>query len=293
MNNIALHIDLPIFHRFKARVDGRIDMENSTTLLRRGVFPLMGLPLEVRRNIYTFAVISIPLIELRINYHGGGTMVAGRVRLYTDQDFRMLATNHEFRKEMSDTLYDKNAFDISLCREDAGEGISLYQIDLRRIKKCRLVLHNMETTNYHPHMDVWGGSFPFYWHHHLRALVATLVLDGHQLEAMLVECQPQNYKWLLECLRPMAMLRQVGLIHFRSTSLRIYPYLRFLEVIMMSNQDVPFRNQLEFQAQTRPVYQEPRRNQTSRSTDMTGGRIERSLEELQATRQTLYAILNI
>ena len=251
----------------------------------------MRLPLDVRRNVYTFALISIPLIELRINYHEGVvTPLSGRVRLYTDQDFRMLATNHEFRKEMSDVLYDKNAFDISLYREDTRKGISLYQIDLRRIRKCRLILHNMETANYYPHMDVWGGSFPFYWRHHLRALVATLVSDGHQLQAMLVECQPQRSNWLLECLRPMAMLRHVGLTHFRSASPEIYPYLRFLEVVMMSNQDMPFRNQQDFRAQTVPEYQEPRWH---RSTDMTGERIERSLEELEATRKIIYAILNI
>ena len=294
VNNIALHIDFPTFHRFKANFDGLIDMQNSSTLHRRGVFPFMRLPLEVRRNVYTFALISIPLIELRINYHGGGKSVSsvpGRVRLYTDQDFRMLATSHEFREEISNALYDKNAFDISLCREDAGQGISLHQIDLRRIKNCRLSLHNMETSNYHPHMDVWGGSFPFYWHHHIRALVATLVFDGHQLQTMLVECESQNSKWLLECLRPMAMLRHVGLTHFRSDSPEIYPYLRFLEAVMMSNQDVPFRTQEGFRAQTQPKYQEPTWHR--RSTDMTGELIERSLEELEAARKNMYAILNI
>lgn len=261
----------------------------------------MRLPLEVRRIVYTFAVISVPLIELRINYYRGATndkFVPGRVRLYTDQDFRMLVTNHEFREEMSDALYAKNAFDISLCREDAGEGICLYQIDLRRIKKCRLILHNMETNYYHPHLDVWGGSFPFYWHHHLRAFVATLVFNGHQMEAMLVECQWQSSKWLLECLTPMAMLRNFGLIHFRSASQEIYPYLRFLEAIIMDNQDVPFGNQQEFQAQTQPWRPrlsrlDARRDPPPRSTDMKGEPIKKSLEDMDATRKELYAKLDI
>ena len=279
-----------------------IDMEKSSASHRQGALPFKKrLPPEVRRLIYTFAVISIPLIKLRINYHGGATnntSVVGRVRLYTDQDFRMLATDHEFRKEMSEEMYAKNAFDISLFREDAGEGISLYQIDLTRIKRCRLNLHNMETNSYHPRMDVWGGSNPFYWHYRLRAFVASLVLGDHHMEAMLVECQQQNPKWLLECLRSMAMLRKIGLIQFRSASPEIYPYLRFLEARIMSDQDVPFRDEQEVQTQTQPwhpnlSYGGTRRVPPPRITDMTGEGIEKSLEEMEATRKTLYAKLNI
>lgn len=279
VNTIASHIDLPSFHlRPELTVSGPlIDMEKSSTSHRQGVFPFKRLPLEVRRIIYTFAAISVPLIELRISYYRGATSdtsVLGRVRLYTVHDFRILATDHEFRKEMSDALYAKNAFDISLCREQVGEGICLHQIDLGQIKKCRLILHKLGSPDYFPHMDVWGGSFPFYWHHHVRAFVATLVLYGHQMESMLVECEPQNPKWLLECLRPVAMLRRIGLIHFRSASPEIYPYFRFLEARIMSDQDVPVKNQQEFQAQTHPWRPhlsrlDARRDPPPRSTDMT------------------------
>lgn len=255
--------------------------------------------------IYKFAAISVPLIELRIKYHRrttNDTSDLGHVRLYTDHDLRILATDHEFRREMSDALYANNAFDISLCREDAGEGLLLYQIDLTRIQKCRLILENMETSHDHPDRGVWGGPFPFHWHHRLRVLVATLVLNGHHMKAILVECKPQSPQWLLECLRPMAMLRRIALIHFRSASPEMYHYLRFLETRIMSNQDVPVRTQQEFQAQTQPWRprwsrrrgrMNPPPPSPPRSTDMTQEGTERSLEEMEATRKTLYAKLDV
>lgn len=178
-------------------------MALSSASHHRAVSAFELLPAEIRLTIYKFAVISVNLIKIRISYYRDTIPTLDRVRLYTDQDIRMLFTDHEFRKEMSDALYARNAFEISLCRENAEEGIPLYQIDLRRIKKCRLILHDMESPNRR------GGSFPLYWYYHLRALVASLALDDHQMEAMLVECQPQNSEWLLECLRPMAMLRRV------------------------------------------------------------------------------------
>ena len=261
----------------------------------------MRLAAEVRRKIYSFAVISVPPIELKINYHRGAPddpSHLGRVRVYTDQDFRMLAVNKEFRQEMIDALYAKNAFDIALEREDPGNGICLHQIDLGRVRKCRLRLHDMEIARYRPHMDVWSGSFPFYWHHHLRALVATLVLYGHRMEVVLVECQEQHPVWLLECLRPMAMLRRVGSIHFRSVSREVHPYFRFLEARIMSDRAVPFGNWQEFRDQTvawrpRLSRSDPTGNPPPRTTDMTGEGVVKSEEEMEETARTLYAILEI
>lgn len=260
----------------------------------------MSLPGEVRRKIYTFAVISVPPIELSINYHGGAatdTSALSRVRLYAVQDFRMLDTNHEFRNEMIDALYAKNAFDLSLWREDVARERYLLQIDLRRITKCRLILHNMETAIYTPRMNVWGGSFPLYWHHHLRALVNSLIFNGHHIEAMLVECERQNPKWLLECLRSMAMLRNIGLIQFRSCHPETYPYFRFLEARIMSDQAVPFSNRREFWNQTmawRPhgISLAPR-FPPPRITDMTGEGVMKSEEEIEDTAMNLYEIIEI
>ena len=61
---------------------------------------------------------------------------------------------------------------------------------------------------------------------------------------------------------------------------------------------MPFRDQQEFQAQTqlwRPRLSHPgaKRDPPPRSTDMTDERLERSLEEMEATRKVLYAKLNI
>ena len=282
-------------------------MEGPNTSHPQKPFPLMRLPAEVRCKIYSYAVVRARPIELRIKYHPGALddpSHLGRVRVYTNQDFRMLAVNRESRQEMTAALYDRNAFEIGLWREDAGEGVCLHQVDLRRIRKCRLVLHDMETGQYHPHRDVWGGSFPFYWHHHLRALVATLVFHGHQMRAVLVECQQQNPVWLLECLRPMAMLRQFGLVHFRfrssdrSSSPDVRSYFRFLEARITSNRAVPFRSWEEFRDQTAPLRprlstRDRRRNPPPRTTDMTGEGAVKSEAELEDAAKTLYAILGI
>ena len=112
MDTVAFHVDPPNFSCLKVRVRGLINMENSSASHHQGVLLYELLPLELRRTIYTFAAISVPLIKLRIDYYRGTTndnSGPGRVRLYTDQDFRMLATNREFRKEISDELYVKNS----------------------------------------------------------------------------------------------------------------------------------------------------------------------------------------
>lgn len=88
------------------------------------------------------------------------------------------------------------------------------------------------------------------------------------------------------------------LIHFRSASPEIYPYLRFLEAVIMSHQGVPFKSRQEFDNQIRPWRPrlsrlDPKRAPGPRSTDMTDEGVDKSLEEMDATRKTLYAILDI
>ena len=258
-----------------------------------------ALPAELRVKIYAYAVTSVLPIVVSINYYGGSTKnteVLGHARLYTTHDLRALATKHEFREEMTNALYAKNVFDIALSREQPGKGICLSQIDIRRIRKCRLRINNMETRAYYPRMDVfWNGTLSMYWHHQLRTLVTTLVFYGHQIETMLVDCAKQNSIWLLECLRPMAMLRNVGLVHFRYDEPSLHPYFRFLEARMMGNRAVPFANPQQFRDQTEP--QDPRSSfrvrEGPRSTDMTGEGVAKSREEIEAMTKTLYAMLEI
>ena len=157
-------------------------MEVSSTSQRQKISSFEKLPLELRQIIYTFAVTRSTPIELHINYYGGDRSndrsILSHVRVYTVDDFRMLAVNREFRREMMDALYAENSFDISLNREDGREGACMHQIDLRRIRRCRLVLHDMESNECDPHMDMWPGSYPFYWFHHLQALMATFFSKG-------------------------------------------------------------------------------------------------------------------
>lgn len=276
-------------------------MEESSMSYRPGTFPFMSFPLEVRRKVYFFAVIRKRPIRLLINYHGLSTtqtLGPGRVRLYTT-DFQMLFTCREFRKEMTDVLYAKNAWDISLFMVEFDEGTKFLQIDLRKIKICPLFVHDLHSTIYSPHKDVEARDFPVYWHHHLRAFVATLVFNGHQIDNLLVECGPQDSGWLLECLRPMAMLRNFGVVHFRSCHARVHPYFRFLEAYMMSDQDLPFRGYQDFRGQTEPWHQPLRPEEARRavppprSTDMTSEGVWKSEREMEATAKVLYKILEI
>ncbi len=112
---------------------------------RPGTFPFMSFPLEVRRRVYFFAVIRKRPIRLLINYHGLSTtqtLGPGRVRLYTT-DFQMLFTCREFRKEMTDVLYAKNAWDISLFMVEFDEGTKFFQIDLSTLRS-RLAQHHLQ-----------------------------------------------------------------------------------------------------------------------------------------------------
>ena len=277
-------------------------MEATRTPQRQRVFPFMRFPLEIRRRIYTFAAMRKLPIEVKIKYHGGAptdNLALSRVRLYPVEDFDVLRTNHEFRREMIGPLHEENAFDIVLSNE--GVDLSLFRLDILRIKRCRLLIHDMETTEFFPRIHVWGGSFPLYWYHHLRSLMATLVLNKHQIEFMLVECARQSPTWLLECLRPMALLRHVGMIHFRSSSAEVHPYFRFLERLIMSEGDVPCKNRQEFRDQTRPwrarydsrFPQPPGGGPPHRITDMTGEVIEESEEQMETMAELLYEILGI
>ena len=279
-------------------------MEVSSTSQRQKVSSFFErLPLELRQIIYTFAVTRSTPIELQINYYGGDRSndrsILSHVRVYTVDDFRMLAVNREFRREMMEALYAENSFDISLNREDGREGTCMHQIDLRRIRRCRLVLHDMESNECDPHMDMWPGSYPFYWFHHLQALVATFFSKGHQLQAMLVECESQNPEWLAECLRPMGMLRRVGMIHFRFYSVEMFPYFKYLETLIMSNRKACF-NDKEFRDYTRAYPPHSSLWDTSASgvpvsrwrlvsKGVNGGREE----EREATAKILYEKLGI
>ena len=230
-------------------------MEVSSTSRRQKVSSFFEkLPLKLRQIIYTFAITRSTPIEPHINYYGGDRSndgsILSHVRVYAVDDFRMLAVNRELRRQMMDALYAETSFDISLRREDGRKGVCMHQIDLRRIRRCRLVLHDMESNECDPHMDMWPGSYPFYWFHHLQALAATFFFKGHQLQAMLVECESQNPEWLAECLKPMGMLRGVGMIHFRFYSVEMFRYFKYLETLIMSNRNACF-NDKEFRDYTR------------------------------------------
>ena len=146
----------------------------------------------------------------------------------------------------------------------------------------------MPTSEYNIHMDMWVSSFFMYWHHHLQALVVSLSFEGHQMEAMLVECKSQrSTTWLLECLRSMAMLRRIRLIHFRCAFPQAYPYFRFLEARIRSDQAVLLRSLQESRDQTQAWLSINRRS-PPRVTNMTDEGVKKSVHEMEATATVLY-----
>lgn len=94
-------------------------------------------------------------------------------------------------------------------------------------------------------MTEWDGDQDnepqfFYDAHHFYCFVAELDFEGHHLNYILVECEPQVRQYLAEGLSPLSMLRNIRLVHFRSRDTMMFHYLRSLEGLMIGNQPVPF-----------------------------------------------------
>ena len=120
---------------------------------------------------------------------------------------------------------------IGFFGSDGGWGGGVW-IDTGRIRKCYVGV------------DVGGsagwvrGCF--------QHLVSALVRHGHRLRYLLVECAPGVCADLTEALGPLAVLRGIGLVRFRSRDGAMFPLLRLLERLMMGDGPRPFGDMRAF-----------------------------------------------
>lgn len=266
---------------------------------RHGVFRLKNLPAEIRRRVYYFAIVQPHLIPLIAHYDNLATFITNQpssVSVYaTENDLRMLGTDQEFRKDMSDLLYSENSFYLSTLptKPEREERVfrRVFRIDTTRIEKCHLYIEDMTAMSKFDDEDsdldeYDRDDFLLNECYDIIPFVSTLVFKGYSLKYLLVECDSQEC--LQENLRPMAILRKIRLVHFRSCQTDVYPYFRFLEDIMMSNRPLPFDDWREYEVQVTPF---PGASPTS--TSMTGDMIVKSEEQMEATAKELYSILGI
>lgn len=263
-------------------------MADASAFQRRGVFPFMSLPAELRRQIYRFAIVEPHPIALDFRYRGPRQSVRVFARA---KDLRMLETCSEFRTEMRSLLYSENSFCFSSKWDELEAGTELFQVDIARIEKCSIWIGNISSWDFDDDEEI---QFELNSKGHaLNDVVEILVFKGHQMKYLLVECETQFPDGLAEGLKSMAMLRNMDLVHFRSRSDLIQPYFRFLEDLMMSDRPLPFKC-------TREEFSEKvtRSHHLLKTPDfggdaMTGNAVVKSEEQMEATAKELYSVLGM
>lgn len=264
--------------------------------VRHGVFRFQNLPGEIRHRVYYFAIVQphpMPLIADYDNLATATTNCPSSVSVYAmESDLRMLGINQESRKDMSDLLYSKNSFYLSTLPTKPKIGARVFRIDTTRIEKCHLYIADMSGVSSSDFEDSDldehdRDSLLIQECYNILPFVSTLVFKGYRLKYLLVECESQDC--LCGGLVPMAMLRNIRLVHFRSCQAEDYPYYRYLEDLMMSDRPVPFQKWQEFEAEALP-FDGP---EAQRGYDMTEYHIVKSEEQMEATARELYSILGI
>lgn len=262
-------------------------MDDSSAFERKGVFRFMALPLEIRRMIYYIAVVEphpLPLIPHRYRKRNNNLVAAYAV----EKDLRMLETSSEFRTEMKEMLYSENSFSYFIGTNCTHKGIEANQVDLKRIKKLYLRLEDLG-----PAYPIWG----FDEHDDLGEFIRNLASRGygHQVNYLLFECKPQSARPLAEYLSPLADLRGIPSFLLRSCQTEMHRYFRFLEDLMTSDRPVPFRapggkrNAMDVFLDLEEYSEE----KALARAGMTGIRVVKSEEQMEATAKELYSILKI
>ena len=268
-------------------------MNNSSAFQRQGVFRLMSLPLELRCRVYYFVVVEPHPLPLKTFYFGGiahGYLV--------EKDLRMLGTCEEFRTEMNKLLYSENSFTYAIPRHEAAEDTKSSKIDLRRVQRCYIPIENMtelpddSDTEEGVNLIIEDARFL----EDFKLFVTTLAFKSHEMKYVLIECESQDCVRLADGLSPLFLLRNIGLVHFRSRQTQIHRYFRFLETFMMSDQPVPFSDMNDFW-EKEPVDPElmdcPEESWLVEDLDSVPSVVIRPQEQLEVTAQKLYTILGV
>ena len=265
-------------------------MADTSTSQPQYVFQIMLLPAEVRRRIYYFVVLEphpIPLVPC---------ISRGFVEAYVvERDLRSLGTCEEFRTELKKAFYSNNSFSYSAKLEECEKGTRTFLVDLTRLQKCYIVVHDMtgELND--------QGDDPEYVHdvnEFHRNFVGTLLEEGHQMKYLLVECESQSDHYLSDVLGPLSILRKIPLVHFRSCDPSMHLHFRFLERLMMSDwpTTLSHRNLGDFWQSCDHAdnsLKDPTEGWVVLGLDMTGTVVVKSEQQMEATAKDLYSILGM
>lgn len=262
-------------------------MDESSAWERKGAFRFMDLPLELRRIIYYIAIVEshpLPLIPHRYRKLKLNFVDAYAVK----KDLRMLETSSEFRTEMKEMLYSENSFSYLIGTNLTDKGIEANQVDLKRIKKLHLQIEDL------------GPGYPnwqFDGYDDLDEFIRNLASKGygHQVKYLLVECKRQSARPLAEYLSPLGDLRGIPSFLLRSCQAEMHRYFRFLEDLMTSDRPVPFRapgGKRDAMDVFLDLERLPEEKALARA-GMTGNRVVKSEEQMEATAKELYSILKI
>lgn len=269
------------------------EMSDPSPFERQGVFEFELLPAEIRRMICYFAMIEphpLPLTVCR-------SKVDRSFRFFAvGKDLRLVQIFREFRTEMMKWLYSENSFSFALQRDELEEETKTFPVDLGKIQKCYVYVDNMtdwdweDDENEDPDESIYipeVGDF--------NDFVETLIFEGHEMKYLLVECECQLCEWLVEGITPIALLRKIGLVHFRSCQNELHPYFRFLEDLMMSDRPLPFRLYREtFGSMITGDFDDVLRPpEFGGGTPPTGRAVDKSEEEMEVIARELYAVLGI
>ena len=268
-------------------------MNNPPTFQPLGVFRLMALPAELRRRVYYFAFVAphpLPLLTHCYRCMDYGYSVA--------KDLRMLGTYKEFRREISGLLYAKNSFTYVISRDEAEDHDETSQIDLKRVQKCYI---SIEDTTEYPDDSEWEMGFNLFFEDEalledFNFFVTTLAFKSHELKYVLIECKPQDYMYLADVLSPLFLLRNIGLVHFRSRQTAIRRYFRFLEDFMMSDRPVPFSNLDDFwvnESRRLRMLDCSEESWLVKDRDTMARVAVRPQEQLEVTAKELYSFLGV
>ena len=275
-------------------------MDDFSTFERQGIFQFMALPPELRINIYRFAAVEPHPLTLYAHYDHRSDCLKGYA---VEKDLGMLETCKKIRKEMGEVLYSENTFYLSIgLSTDCKKGPKTSQINIRRIQKCYIYVHMVTDlvmeldNNCEEDSDNDRESmFEIQW---FINFVATLVFKGHQMKYLLVECNDlYNNDPLAKSLSPLSMLRDIGLVHFRSVNDEMFPFFRCLEGLMMGERPQIYVNMYQFWRKSTNFDYDLLKNPEAcwfvEGLDVKTSAEVQSKEQRGATAQELYSILGM
>lgn len=129
-----------------------------------------------------------------------------------------------------------------------------------------------------------------------KLFVATLAVKSHEMKYVLIECKPQDIGWLADDLSPLSLLRNIGLVHFRSRQTAIHRYFRFSEDFMMNDRPVPFSDWNDFwekESVGPKLLDCPEESWLVKGLDAVARAAVRPQEQLEVTAKELYSILGV